>query len=73
MLLGVEDESALLQAINHLVANNINFKSFTEPDIGNQVTAVSTAPISGNVRKLFRKYPLLNIGYSLPAKEAANA
>jgi hypothetical protein len=72
--LGVADQSALLQAIKHLVAVGVKFKSFTEPDIGNQVTAVATAPISGEVRKHFRKYPLLTIGGpSLLAKEAVNA
>lgn len=43
----------------HLENNNILYKTFTEPDIGNQLTAIATEIVSGSKRKSFKKFQLL--------------
>lgn len=57
--LGVKNENLLKKAIGYLLENEININVFTEPDIGNQVTAIATEPLSGEIRKILRKYRLL--------------
>lgn len=38
---------------------DVKYRAFFEPDIGNQLTAIATAPISGEQRQFFRKFQLL--------------
>lgn len=56
---GVKNEQALHKARDHLASLGIKFESFVEPDIGNQLTALATEPVSGDVRKSLRKYQLI--------------
>jgi hypothetical protein len=55
----VKDESALHRARDRLESFGIRFKTFTEPDLGNQMTALATEAIHGDLRRVFRKYQLL--------------
>lgn len=51
------------EKLEHLVKvlerKEIPFRSFIEPDIGNELTAICTSPISGNKRKVFSNFKLL--------------
>jgi len=38
---------------------DVKFRAFFEPDIGNQMTAIATAPISGEQRNFFKKFQLM--------------
>lgn len=38
---------------------DIGFRSFVEPDIGNELTAIATLPIDGDRRKVFSNVKLL--------------
>lgn len=67
VVLGVRDENKLIQIQSKLEAAGIRFRSFIEPDIGNQLTAIATEPISGERRKFFKNYQLLQC----ECKEAA--
>jgi hypothetical protein len=59
VLIGVEDEFELDDVAIRLSAQNIDFRDFVEPDIGNQRTAIATQLVSGDSRRLFRRYKLL--------------
>ena len=61
VLIGSENLPALLQIRAKLRTLGIRFQEFVEPDIGNQITAIATAPLSGDIRKHFKKYQLLNL------------
>lgn len=53
---------SLIQLLNiqdYLESKEIQFCPFYEPDIGNELTSISTEVISGSKRKLFRKFQLL--------------
>lgn len=43
--------------------NGIRQYLFTESDLGDQATAFATEPISGEKRKVFRKFPLWKPDY----------
>ncbi len=62
VLCTVPSEQALMRAMHRLSARDIQFKHFIEPDIGNEITALATAPLSGQDRKAFSNYPLLKQG-----------
>lgn len=62
VICSVKDEFALEQAISYIQSRNINLVEFREPDIGNQLTAIATEPISQEKRRIFSKYPLLKRG-----------
>lgn len=55
------DELSLLSKAEELVQSGISFVLFREPDIGNQATALATAPLSKADRRLFRSLPLLKL------------
>ena len=55
----VKNEAKLKRLAETLTEKNIKHKIFIEPDIGHQVTAIATAPISGKDREMFRHYQLL--------------
>ena len=59
VLIGVNDENKLVNTLRRLEKLGIRCKAFVEPDIGDQFTAIATAPISGESRRHFRQYQLL--------------
>ena len=59
ILCTAKSEEQLQRAADNLEANGIQLKRFYEPDIGNQMTAFATKPLSGDERKLFKKFQLL--------------
>lgn len=54
----VPDEAALRSAAALSCLNGIRQYLFTESDLDNQATAFATEPISGEQRRVFRKFPL---------------
>jgi len=50
-------EQSLIQAYEFL-SHKIKLVMFKEPDIGNQATAFASEPISGDHRRLFKKFKL---------------
>jgi hypothetical protein len=62
VLLEVPDEFALELAARRLRVRGIVYREFHEPDLGNSLTAVATAPVGDDARRVFRKYPLLFFG-----------
>jgi len=60
-LLGVKSERQLKNVCEQLQQHDIAYQSFREPDIGNALTAIATAPLSGDARKLFKKFNCLNL------------
>lgn len=48
----------MADAMLHLQKHGIQFRAFREPDRNNELTAISTEPISGEMRKHLRKYRL---------------
>lgn len=55
----VESLEHLLQCSESLTLRGIQHSVFSEPDIGNQPTALATSLLSGAARRCMRKYPLL--------------
>jgi hypothetical protein len=60
IILSADSELHLHKIKAKLEAEGIPHKGFYEPDMGNQLTALATAPISGQSRNFFKKYKLLN-------------
>lgn len=58
-VVGVADEDGLKEAINHCAVRGIDTYKFYEPDIGNQMTAVTTVPIPARERRSLLTYNLL--------------
>lgn len=65
VLIGVKDELRLFNCTQKLDQLGIAYRSFVEPDLDNQLTAVATAPISGDLRHHFKKYQLLRFKQNL--------
>ncbi len=63
VVLGVENEFALQQAMAYLIDNNVQFKIFREPmePYNNSITAIATEPLEGERRQLLRHFQLLKI------------
>jgi len=59
VVFGIKNENKLRKCIQHLQEVGIPYKEFLEPDIGNQITALATAPLSGPQRDHLKKYCLL--------------
>lgn len=59
VLCGVRSESELEKISARLRAYDIQFKAFREPDRNNEYTSIATEPISGNKRKIFKRYQCL--------------
>lgn len=59
VLCGERDEGRLQRLYDTLTHHGVEFKAFYEPDIGHQLTAIATAPVSGNDRGIFKKLQLL--------------
>jgi hypothetical protein len=58
-LLAVSSQRELLKAADRLDRAGVPYKQFLEPDLDNSITALCTAPVSGETRRLFRRYQLL--------------
>jgi hypothetical protein len=58
VLIGVPDKSSLQEVIHKLDSYNIANYPFIEPDFGMGLSAVATAPISSEQRKLLSTYQL---------------
>ena len=59
VILGIESESELESIADSLVPLSIPFVAFREPDLGDSLTAVATAPVSHAMRRHFRRFKLL--------------
>lgn len=59
ILCSMKGEAQLRRAADDIENQGIRIKRFFEPDIGNQMTAFATEPLSGEQRKLFRKFQLI--------------
>ena len=55
----VKNETKLKKLSEDLTRKKISHKVFREPDIGNQITAIATEPLSGQDRNVFKRYQLL--------------
>lgn len=55
----MKGEDQLQRAANDIEAQGIRIKRFYEPDIGNQLTAFATEPLTGESRKAMRKFQLM--------------
>lgn len=53
----VKNENKLVQVMERLREENINFEYFIEPDLDNQVTAIATEPIQYN--EYLKRFQLL--------------
>jgi len=55
----MKNEAQLAKAADDLERQDIRIKRFYEPDIGNKLTAFATEPLTGESRKIMRKFQLL--------------
>ena len=62
VLCALASEESLLAAARRLDSLGISYRIFREPDIGDQFTALCTGIVSGDSRRHFRKYRLLESG-----------
>ena len=60
VLCTVPDETSLLQIRDKCAVSGITTRLFVETDMGEQVTALATAPIGGKSRKIFQKLKLFS-------------
>ena len=58
VICSVPDEEALTEAALRLTRRGIDHVLFIEPDRDNEATALATAPINGNTRRIFSNYKL---------------
>ena len=56
IILIVKSEARLLKLVDDLDIDHVTFR---EPDIGNQMTAIATRPLSHGERDYFKKYQLM--------------
>lgn len=61
IICGSKSEHSLQKVVDYLKENDIIQYEFREPDIGNALTAVATAPVNEEQRHLFKKFQLLRI------------
>lgn len=59
ILCTMKNEAQLRHAADDLERQGIRLKRFYEPDIGNQLTAFATEPLTGESRKAMRKFQLM--------------
>ena len=64
VLLGAPSERSLWAILHRLKAQGIACKPFCDSDLGNQLTALATAPVRGDQRRFFRRYRCLQGGES---------
>ena len=58
-LCSVKNEANLISGIKHLNAYNIKFHAWREPDKNNELTSLTTQPLSGEQRRCMRKFNCL--------------
>jgi hypothetical protein len=56
---GIRDEPRLIRCLDRLERSGVRCRSFREPDLGGQLTAVATEPVRADGRRLFRQFQLL--------------
>lgn len=56
VLIGVESEAALRDAALTLAALGIMHRIIDEPDLGDQITAICTEPLIGEIRKKLKHF-----------------
>lgn len=61
-VVGVRNEEALMAVQTILEQFDFEYSSFTEPDIGNQITSIATRPIPADQRGPLLAFNLLRIG-----------
>lgn len=61
IVVALDSETKLKNAIDRLEASGIRCYSFYEPDIGNQLTAAATGIIRGKDRLHFKRFNLLKL------------
>lgn len=59
IVFGIKDENHLHKAALYLDSHNIRYKIFNEPDRQDEATALTTEPIFGDQRALFRRFQCL--------------
>lgn len=59
VMCGVKSEQQLLNASERLTEKGIPHSLWREPDRHNEATALATAPLVGESRKVFKKYQLI--------------
>ena len=59
IIFGIKNEAKLRSIADIISQSGIPIKHFFEPDIGNQLTAIASAPVKGSDREIFSKYCLL--------------
>lgn len=59
IIFGIKSEAKLKSIVEQLQQQGVRLKQFFEPDIGNQLTSIATAPVFGKDREIFSKYCLL--------------
>lgn len=64
VVLSVPDEAALMRAYARLTEHGIPVHLFREADLGDEATALASAPVVGEERKRFSRYPLWKPGVS---------
>lgn len=57
--IGVPNEEALVDAQIRMMEHDIGSHDFVEPDLGYQITAVASVPVTGDQRRAFSKYKTL--------------
>jgi hypothetical protein len=60
VICGVRDERRLGHCLDRLRRAGIGFRVFSEPDLGDRLTAAATEPLRGPLRAFFKDYSLLN-------------
>ena len=74
VLIGVRSELQLVNAHRRLSALGVRCSQpFCEPDMGDQLTAFATEPVSGDSRQLFKNYQCLREVDLLPVVKGGAA
>lgn len=58
---GVDSLQQLLSCSSHLERHKVLHKVWSEPDLGDEPTALATDLLSGEARRFLRKYRLLSL------------
>jgi hypothetical protein len=61
VVFGISNEKKLICVQEKLNTLGVKFRTFVEPDRDNEITALATEPVNGEVRKIFKKYQLLKL------------
>lgn len=59
IIVEVKSEEKLKKVMEEL-DGRVNYKIFREPDRNNEITALATEPVYGDVRKLFSRFQLIS-------------